>query len=93
MVAATLIEKGADVNAAGADLLDDCSDAPGRTALEGAAEWDRIDMVQLLLLAGAIVSEKSEFGNREYENAIKYARDEGCNAVADLIVKRRERKS
>lgn len=45
-IALQFLEAGADVNAAAAKYY-------GRTALDGAAEHGRLDMVQLLLNAGA----------------------------------------
>lgn len=76
-IAIKLLEHGADVNALGAE-------EEGRTALEGAAEWGRIDMVRLLLNAGCDVK-RTAFGRRQYENAVRFARDEGYGAVAKLI--------
>jgi ankyrin repeat protein len=64
-----LIEKGADVFAPA--MGDD-----GRTALEGAAEHGRLDIVQLLLNLGVEVT-----GSR----AIQFAREEGHDGVVALL--------
>ena len=68
-VATLLIEKGADVNAPAVDEV-------GRTALEGAAEHGRLDIVQLLLNLGVEV-----VGSR----AIQFAREEGHDGVVALL--------
>ncbi|KAF2135463.1 uncharacterized protein K452DRAFT_239329 [Aplosporella prunicola CBS 121167] len=81
-IASKLLELGADVNACGAEN-------DGRTALEGAAEHGRIDMVQLLLNAGADVS-GTPFGTKQYENAVKFAKEQGYDAVARLLIRHRE---
>jgi ankyrin repeat protein len=68
-VASVLIENGADVNAPGIGRN-------GRTALEGAAEHGRLDMVQLLLNVEAEVR-----GSR----AVRFARNEGHDGVVQLL--------
>jgi ankyrin repeat protein len=55
----------------------------GRTALEGAAEHERIDMVQLLLDAGAAIEED---GRPQYDNALKLAARNGHMALRRLLV-------
>jgi ankyrin repeat protein len=65
-----LIQRGANVNAA--PLGEN-----GRTALEGAAEHGRLDMVQLLLNLEAEVQ-----GSR----ALQFARKEGHDGVAMLLL-------
>jgi ankyrin repeat protein len=64
-----LIERGADVNAP-------AMGKDGRTALEGAAEHGRLDLVQLLLNLGVEVA-----GSR----AIEFAREEGHDGVVALL--------
>ncbi|KAF4440928.1 ankyrin repeat-containing protein, partial [Fusarium austroafricanum] len=59
-IAHLLLENGADTNAAPANIK-------GRTALEGAAEHGRIDIVQLLNNAGADISEA---GQGQYRSAL-----------------------
>ena len=68
-VVTLLIEKGADVHAPA--LGED-----GRTALEGAVEHGRLDVVQLLLNLGVEVA-----GTR----AIQFAREEGHDGVVALL--------
>jgi len=70
-VASELIERGANVNAP--SMGED-----GRTALEGAAEHGRLDMVQLLLNLEADVR-----GLR----AVQFARREGHDGVVTLLLK------
>ena len=69
-IAHELIDRGANVNAAPVGW-------DGRTALEGAAEHGRLDMVQLLLNLEAEVR-----GSR----ALQFARKEGHNGVAMLLL-------
>jgi ankyrin repeat protein len=69
-VASVLIENGADVNAPGIGRN-------GRTALEGAAEHGRLDMVQLLLNVEAEVR-----GSR----AVRFARSEGHDGVVQFLL-------
>ena len=69
-IANELIQRGANVNAA--PLGED-----GRTALEGAAEHGRLDMVQLLLNLEAEVR-----GSR----ALQFARKEGHDGVVMLLL-------
>jgi ankyrin repeat protein len=69
-VANELIQRGANVNAGALGKY-------GRTALEGAAENGRLDMVQLLLNLEAEVR-----GSR----ALQFARDEGHDGVVNLLL-------
>jgi ankyrin repeat protein len=69
-IANELIQRGANVNAAPVG-------ENGRTALEGAAEHGRLDMVQLLLNLEAEVR-----GSR----ALQFARNEGHDGVAMLLL-------
>ena len=69
-IANELIQKGANVNAVPVG-------ENGRTALEGAAEHGRLDMVQLLLNLEAEVR-----GSR----ALQFARKEGHDGVAMLLL-------
>jgi ankyrin repeat protein len=69
-VASFLIEHGADVNAPPIGKY-------GRSALEGAAEHGRLDMVQLLLNVEAEVR-----GSR----AVQFARNEGHDGVVQLLL-------
>jgi ankyrin repeat protein len=69
-VASELIQNGADVNAPPIG-------AKGRTALEGAAEHGRLDMIQLLLNVDAEVG-----GSR----AVHFARDEGHDGVVQFLL-------
>lgn len=55
-----------------------------RTALEGAAEHGRLDMVQLLLNAGVRLS---GFGDAQYRKALELALKNGHHAVKRLIEK------
>ncbi len=54
----------------------------GRFALEGATEHGRLDMVQLLLNAGAGTGES---GKRQVENAIELADENGHFPICDLL--------
>ncbi|GJC91021.1 hypothetical protein ColLi_13859 [Colletotrichum liriopes] len=54
----------------------------GRTALEGAAENGKLDVVQLLLNSGV---QTVGSGRRQYVRAIRFASREGHHAVARLI--------
>jgi len=74
-IALLLIEREAAVNATPA-LKD------GRTAIDGAAEHGRLDMVQMLLNAGAI---GDPFGQHGFKNAIKLARENRHTVVVDLL--------
>jgi ankyrin repeat protein len=69
-VGSELIQHGADVNAPA--IGED-----GRTALEGAAEHGRLDMIQLLLNVEAEVR-----GSR----AVQFARDEGHDGVVQFLL-------
>ncbi|KIW72763.1 hypothetical protein PV04_00938 [Phialophora macrospora] len=73
--ASTLLEKHADVNAPAAKV-------GGRTALEGASEHGRIDMIQLLLNAGARVFGE---GSRQFERARDLASENGHRAARRLL--------
>lgn len=76
-LATILLERGADVNA---------PQGPGegtRAALDAAAYWGRLDMVQLLLDAGAV----SSWTMTKYGGAIYSAELQGHFAIADLIQK------
>lgn len=75
-LAKKLIDLGASVNAPGA-----CYEG-GRTALEGAAENGRIDMLQFLLLEGTDTTGK---GRLHYLRAIKLALAEGHQVAAKLL--------
>ena len=68
-IVTTLIQRGADVHALAMGEY-------GRTALEGAAEHGRLDVVQLLLNLGVEVA-----GSR----AIQFARKEGHDGVVALL--------
>jgi hypothetical protein len=68
------------------DLKVDVNETPakynGRTALQGAAEYGRIDMLQLLLDEGALnVGE----GEPQYRKAIELAERNGHNAAVRLL--------
>ncbi len=54
----------------------------GRTALEGAAEHGRLDMMQLFFNAGV---ELHGSGKAQYERAIKLASKYGHNTVRKFI--------
>lgn len=54
----------------------------GRTALEGAAEHGRLDIVQMLLNAG-VVGDPTKL--HRFDRAIELARDNGHSAVASLL--------
>ncbi|KPM42439.1 hypothetical protein AK830_g4093 [Neonectria ditissima] len=71
-IATLLINSGADINAAG-------SLKNGRTAVEGAAEHGRLDMVRLLLNAGAMP------GNDGFSRAIELADENDHFAIGDLL--------
>lgn len=75
VIACKLLDHGADVNAPG-------SSTDGRTALEGAAEHGRLDMVQLLLNAGAGSRPGVE---EQITNAVRLAKDNGFQYICDLI--------
>jgi hypothetical protein len=70
-----LLDKGADPNAPRCRYH-------GRTALEGAAEYGRLDMVQLLLAHGAKIEGK---GRRQYIRAVKFAQRGGHHAVEHFL--------
>jgi ankyrin repeat protein len=74
-IAYLLLKHGADVNTPAAEL-------DGRTALEGAAEHGRVDMVQLLFNAGASISED---GRSQYESAMRRASENGHHATRQLL--------
>jgi len=60
----------------------------GRMALEGAAEHGRIDMLQLLLNAGADTTSPQ---CTQYEGAIKLASRYGHTAVCRILKSHRDR--
>ncbi|KAK2029600.1 ankyrin repeat protein, partial [Colletotrichum zoysiae] len=70
-----ILDLHADPNAPGAEIN-------GRTALEGAAEHGRLDVVQLLLNSGVQTCGE---GRRQYVRAIKFARTEGHHTVVKLL--------
>ncbi|OCL09079.1 hypothetical protein AOQ84DRAFT_269706, partial [Glonium stellatum] len=63
-----LLNHGADVNAAPARF-------GGRTALEGAAEHGRVDVLRLLLSAGACID--GPVGHKHYQSALRFATKQG----------------
>ncbi|OAX83987.1 hypothetical protein ACJ72_01650 [Emergomyces africanus] len=79
-IAKQLLELGAEINAARAETK-------GRTALEGAAEHGRLDMVQFLLENGAKTEGESTW---QYHRAIGFALRNGHRTVARLIEDSRE---
>jgi ankyrin repeat protein len=66
----------ANVNAAAAQV-------DGRTALEAAAEYGRIDMIQFLVDAGA---DLSGAGDGQYECALARAYNNGHHATRRLLL-------
>ncbi|KAK2051780.1 hypothetical protein LY76DRAFT_470800, partial [Colletotrichum caudatum] len=68
-----LLERGADVNAPPAA-------EEGRTAIEGAAEHGRLDMVRFLISAGAVGDAEKGFGR-----AIELAEQEHRFTIADFL--------
>lgn len=70
-----LLENGANVN-------DPAAEFGGRTTLEGAAEHERIDMVQLLLNSRVSIFQE---GRVQYENAIRRASENGHSTVRLLL--------
>lgn len=70
-----VLKAGTDVNAVPAQKH-------GRSALEGAAEHGRLDMVQLLLNAGA---DTERTGETRFETAIYLAEKARHYAVANYI--------
>jgi ankyrin repeat protein len=74
-IAYLLLKHGADVNAPAAEVA-------GRTALEGAAEHGRVDMVQLFFNAGAGISGD---GRSQYESAMRRASENGHHATRRLL--------
>ncbi|KAL4878099.1 ankyrin repeat-containing domain protein [Aspergillus karnatakaensis] len=77
-IARKLIDLGANVNARGAE-----EEGYGRTALEGAAEHGRIDMLHLLLQEHASVFDDG--GGEQCREAVELAKDNGHYAAAKLI--------
>lgn len=73
-IAMRLIEEKADVNARPAPI-------DGRTAVEGAAEHCRLDMVRMLLNAGAVADDG-------FQKAIKLARDNRHFVIAEYLERR-----
>lgn len=80
-IARLLVERGADCNAPGVPLI-------GGTALEGAAEYGRIDMVQYLLSEGVNTTDGEHC--RQYFRAIRLAEFEGHHLAARLLKEHRE---
>ena len=74
-VACLLLNSQADVNAPAARVN-------GRMALEGAAEHGRLDMLQVLLKAGAGNGGKDR---GQFTRAIKLARDQNFDHIADFL--------
>ncbi|KAI0143705.1 ankyrin repeat-containing domain protein [Xylariaceae sp. FL1272] len=74
-IAMHLIGHGADVNAAPSRFC-------GRTVLEGAAEWGRIDMLELMLRRGALITGRWRW---HYVRAVKLATGEGFHTAARLL--------
>jgi Ankyrin repeats (3 copies) len=74
-IACLLLSKGARINAP-------ASPVKGRTALEGAAEYGRIDMLQMLLDNGA---ELYGTGERQYLQSCKLAASNGHITARDLL--------
>jgi ankyrin repeat protein len=74
-IAHILLEHGADVNAPAAEW-------EGRTALEGAAEHGRIDMLKLLINAGAKITGP---GENQYVRALKFAKDNWQTGTRGLL--------
>jgi hypothetical protein len=70
-----LLDRGAEVNASPAKI-------GGRTSFEGAAEHDRIDVLQLLLNAGAQIIGP---GDKQYGRARKLASKNGHIAARCLL--------
>ncbi|RYP36010.1 hypothetical protein DL767_003577 [Monosporascus sp. MG133] len=54
----------------------------GRTALEGAAEHGRLDLIQLLLEEGALVE---GIGRKQFIHAVGYASKQGHQVLANLL--------
>ncbi|WYZ46774.1 hypothetical protein EsH8_IX_000999 [Colletotrichum jinshuiense] len=75
-----MLELGADPSVPGSELF-------GRTALEGAAEHGRLDVVQLLLNSG-VETDGNE--RRQYVRAIAFASEEGHHTVATLLKSHRQ---
>ena len=80
-LASLLVACGADVNAQRSQVY-------GRTALEGAAGKGRFAMVQYLI--DMKVNTYSEFGQRQLNNAIRLAKQEGHRAVQRLLESRQK---
>lgn len=70
-----LLERGADIDVLPAKV-------EGRTALEGAAEHGRIDVLQFLLNAGA---QTTGPGAKQYERAKNFASQNGHIAARHLL--------
>lgn len=77
-VALLLLVHGADVNAPPCEM----SDRSAASALDLAADFGRLDMVQLLLNVNALSSERGETG---YQGAIQNAESGGYFAIANLM--------
>ncbi|KAI9150021.1 Ankyrin-3 [Paramyrothecium foliicola] len=74
-MAKQLIDLGADIDACGAAHC-------GRTALEGAAEHGRIELIELLLYNGV---KTTGSGQLQYIRAIGFAEREGNDVVANML--------
>jgi len=74
-MASLLLENGADVNALAAKF-------EGRTALEGAAEHGHIDMLMLLLNAGANIKGP---GESQRASALQLAKDNGHRFIVEIL--------
>ncbi|OCL11404.1 ankyrin, partial [Glonium stellatum] len=74
MIVLLLLDAGADVSADPAER--------GRSAVDAAAEYGRLDMVQVLLNAGAKNRSAADLG---YTRAIELAEENDHFAVAELL--------
>jgi len=70
-----LLKAGAGINAPAAEKY-------GRTALEGAAEYGRIDALQFLLDNGALIDGP---GRASYDRAITYATRNGFCIASKIL--------
>jgi ankyrin repeat protein len=76
-----LLKAGAHVNASPAYI-------EGRTALEGAAEHGRLDLVQLLINAGAGANAWEDV---RYERAAELAKENHHFAIAEILASYQDR--
>lgn len=74
-IARKLIDLGANVNEGPAE-------SNGRTALQGAAEYGRIDMLQVLFNEGVLVVDD---GEPHYHKAVELAEHNGHKTAARLL--------